>query len=155
MDFLQIKNRSLANKIELAIQKSALNKDRGFTLSGPWKEFIREEKGIKIFKVQGSWIRNNLLTSWEHGGHGYVSEFIPLDEVWVSDTHPEYCICKNVNEKREISSKFFESSILHELVELELMAKGMIYAKAHQIALQKEKEAGMLKDGYCEDYSES
>lgn len=139
-------------ELELKIQNRAAKKDPEFRPSGTWKEFVREEHGVKVYKVDSEWIRNNLLARWNHGGHGYVCEFIPADEVWVGTTHPADCDCQGVNEAREISDRYFESTVLHEVTELNLMKDGMIYWHAHHLSLEKEKEANLLPDGYSENY---
>jgi hypothetical protein len=140
-------------KTELNIQKRALKKDKGFVLSGSWKKYVRTQEGVKIFRVDSEWIRNNLLNWWNHGGHGYVCEFIPANEIWVGHTHPVDCSCKCVRKDRKISERYFESTVYHEFTERALMKKGMIYWKAHQIAVEKERELGLLKNAYDEDYS--
>jgi len=138
---------------EAIIQKQAHKKDKNFFLSGPWKKFVRKQNGLKIYSVNTEWLRNNMLWWWGHGGHGYVLEFIPLDEIWISDVHPYYCKCKNLNKNRQISQRYFESTLHHEILERNLMKAGLIYWKAHQIALDMEKNLGLLKNPYIEDYS--
>lgn len=134
-------------EIESKIQERADKKDPDFSLSGQWKKFVRDQDSFKIFSVDGEWVRNNLSIMFHHGGHGYVHEFIPLDEIWI-ETHHCHCNCKNVRNGQKISMAFFESTIVHEITELELMKKGVIYWDAHQLAIQKEREIGLLKDPY-------
>jgi hypothetical protein len=148
-------NREKYWKIEEAIiQKQVKKKDEKFVLSGPWKKFIKSQHGLKIYSVDGEWMRYNIMWWWGHGGHGYVCEYIPLDEIWISDTHPEKCKCKNVKKNRELSQRYFESTLYHESLERNLMEKGIIYWKAHQIALDLEKKLELIKTGYFENYSE-
>jgi hypothetical protein len=140
--------------IEAIIQAQAPEKDPQFILDGSWKQFVRKQDELHIYRVSGHWMRRNLLASWNHGGHGYVCEFIPLNEIWISNTHPLKCACSGVNENREISARYFESCTLHEISERELMSKdGLNYWEAHHIAMQKEVEAGFLPDGNTENYS--
>ncbi len=139
-------------EIERIIQLRAPKKDKEFKPTGSWKKFVRENEGIKIYRVDSEWIRNNLLASWNHGGHGYVCEFIPIDEVWIGNTHPTNCKCKGVNNERQISERYFESAVIHETTERELMVEDMVYWQAHQLALEAEKKRGLLPDGYSEDY---
>jgi hypothetical protein len=140
--------------MEAVIQAQAKEKDSEFILTGPWKQFVRKQDGLSVYCVNGHWMRRNLLASWNHGGHGYVCEFIPLNEIWISDTHPSTCSCLGVNDSREISPRYFESCTLHEITERQLMAEqGLSYWEAHQIAMQTEQEADFLPDGNTEDYA--
>ena len=131
---------------EAKIQKNAHKKDKKFKLSGSWKKFLYKKNGVKIFEVDGSWIRNNIMAWFNHGGHGYVCEYIPLDEIWVIKTHPLDCKCTNVPKNRAMSENFRKSLILHEMTERNLMKKGMVYWKAHQLALEAERKAGYIKN---------
>lgn len=137
-------------EIELRIQKRAKSKDRSFVLSGPWKRFVREQDGFKVCAVDGEWVRNNLSVLFGHGGHGYVHESIPLDEIWVDTHHYDGCSCKNVKPDRKMSPVFFNRTVVHEITEFKEMEKGKIYWEAHQIALKKETEGEILEDPYRE-----
>lgn len=134
-------------EIELNIQKRGNKKDKSFSLSGKWKKFVKIQDEFKIFSVNGKWIRNNLSVTFNHGGHGLVHEFIPLDNIWIETRHCD-CNCKNIKNGQKVSTAFFESTIIHEITEFRLMKKGMIYWEAHQLAIQKEQEIGLLKDPY-------
>ncbi|OGN05925.1 MAG: hypothetical protein A2746_02390 [Candidatus Yanofskybacteria bacterium RIFCSPHIGHO2_01_FULL_44_22] len=140
----------LWKKLEAEIQERAADKDRNFILRGSWKKFIRKQGGLKVFQVDGEWVRNNLSAIFGHAGHGYVHEFIPLNEIWVGIRHPAKCVCRNVEKNRKMSQRFSDSAVLHEITERKEMRRGMIFWKAHQVALQKEKEAGLLKDPFSE-----
>lgn len=148
--FKKDKRNPYWKKLELRIQKNAAKKDKKFILTGPWKKFLEKRDGIKIYLVDGNWIRNNLYGGFNHGGHGYVCEYIPLDEIWVLTTHPVDCKCKHVKPNRMMSKNFRKSLILHEFTERNLMAKGMIYWKAHQLAEEVEKKAGYIRDPYSD-----
>lgn len=140
-------------ELELKIQKSAVKKDGKFILRGRWKKFIRKQDGFKAYLVDGEWVRFNLSVTFEHAGHGLVHEFIPMDEIWVDIKHYEGCPCRNVREDRKTSQKCFNSTVIHEITEFREMQKGMPYWPAHQIALDKERELGILADPYTEDYN--
>ena len=138
-------------EIEKDVQARALLKDPTFRLNGPWKKLIRvDEEGFKIFKVDVFWVRRNLNVTFGHGGHGFVYEFIPLDEIWSSSIH-SLCICTNVEEGQPVSDEFFDSCTLHEITEFKEMKAGLEYWEAHQISLQAELDAGFLKDPYAEN----
>lgn len=132
-------------KLELKIQRGAKNKDKNFRLTGKWKKFVGKQDGLNVYAVDGEWVRHNLSVIFGHGGHGYVHEFIPHNEIWISARHFKNCGCKGTKNNQKISRAYFKSTVLHEIVEYKEMKKGMNYWRAHQIALQKEKEAGLLK----------
>lgn len=140
----------LWSELEKDIQKRTARKDKRFLLSGKWKRFLRKQEGFSIYAVDGEWIRNNLSVIFGHGGHGYVHEFIPLNEVWISTHHFEHCGCLKVKKQQKCSKAFFESTIIHEITEFREMKKGKTYWEAHYLALKKEREAGLLKNPYRE-----
>lgn len=143
------------NKIEKEIQRRGNSKDKSFKLSGKWKKFVRNQDGFRIYAVDGKWIRNNLGVVFGHGGHGYVHEFIPLDEIWVAAEHYREsdwskCRCRNLKNKplkneARVSKDYFDSTAIHEISEFRDMKKGMEYWPAHQRADQKEREIKLLK----------
>ena len=148
--FKKDKRNKLWADLELSIQKRGNKKDKKFVLTGKWKKLVRNQEGFKVFKVDGEWVRNNLSVIFNHGGHGYVHEFIPINEIWVATHHPENCNCSNTKKEQKLSQEYFDSTVIHEISELKEMKKGSIFWKAHQIALQKEKEAGILKNPHKE-----
>lgn len=152
-DAMKDARNKLWAELELKIQTSASKKDERFVLRGKWKKFVRKNLGFRIYAVDGEWVRNNLSIMFEHAGHGFVHEFIPLDEIWVDVRHYEGCACKNVREDRKISQKYFKSTILHEMFEFKSMREGREYWSAHQLAINAERCASILEDPYTEDYS--
>ena len=150
MKFKKDTRNKLWVELERDVQTRARAKDRRFALTGRWKKFVRNERGFRIYAVDGEWVRNNLSIIFGHGGHGYVHEFIPAGEIWIGVRHPADCGCRNVRGNRGMSWRAFESAVLHEIVERREMGKGVAYWRAHQIALQKEREAGFLEDPYTE-----
>lgn len=137
-------------KLELEIQKRGNKKDKTFVLSGKWKGFVRKQDGFKVYAVDVDWVKNNLSVIFNHGGHGYVHEFIPKNEIWISTNHFDGCDCKNVVKGQRVSKNYFDSCVIHEITEFKEMKKGKSYWEAHQIALQKEIDIGLLKDPYTE-----
>lgn len=153
---------SFLSAMEAEIQARAPKKDRRFIFLFRIFRFfflrkqfryIGKKKGFKIYIVDGEWVRNNLSVVFEHGGHGYVHEFIPMDEIWVAAYHPAKCICKNVRADRKMSQWYTEETSDHEIDEFHEMVYGTIFETAHQIALQKEIDRG-AQDPYAERYSE-
>jgi len=138
-------------QLEKKIQSNAKYKDKFFILAGKWKRFIRYENGYKIFSVDAEWIRKNLCIYFGHGGHGSVHEFIPLNEIWIASHHYNKgedslfnCHCKTRKKGQKVSKKYFNSTVIHEITECKKMEKGKSYWESHQIALKKEKQAGLL-----------
>lgn len=152
MHFKKDTRRLTWAELENDIQKRATKKDSKFRLKGKWKKFLRIQDGLKIYIIDGEYIRNNLSVIYGHGGHGYVHEFIPLDEIWASTHHYDTCNCDNLKKKNQKCSKeYFESTIIHEIEEFKRMKKGMKFHHAHQMALKKEREVGLLKDPTAEN----
>jgi hypothetical protein len=136
------KRYNFCEDLEKDIQKRADYKDFRFRPKGKWKVFVRTYKGLKVYAVVGEWVRNNLSILMGHGGHGFVHEFIPMNEIWVDIEHYQNklydCGCNRKSGK--VSEQYFNEVVRHEYAEWEEMAKGKPFWKAHQIALKKEKE---------------
>ncbi|MDO8435516.1 MAG: hypothetical protein Q7S89_02430, partial [bacterium] len=80
--------------------------------------------GITMKYVDGSLVRKHLDPFFFHGGHHYVYDYIPKNEVWLDDQNYSH-------------DQIF--TIAHELKERTLMAKGMDYPSAHDFALAEER----------------
>lgn len=145
LKFKKDKRDKLWAKLELKIQQGAKNKDKNFRLTGRWKKFVRKQDGLDVYIVDGDWVRRNLSVMFGHGGHGYVHEFIPHNEIWIVARHFKNCGCREKNNQK-LSKAYFDSTVLHEIIEYKKMRQGMTYWRAHQIALEKEREAGILKN---------
>ena len=78
-----------------------------------WKKL---EDGISVWIVNGRMVRSVYDIDYTEGGHDYVYEFVPQNEVWIDDAVVE-------TERGYV--------LLHELHERNLMAKGWPYSKAH------------------------
>jgi hypothetical protein len=128
------------------IQQRSLEKDPEFSLSGPWKKFVRKQDGFKVYCVDGEWVRNNLTIEFGHGGHGLVHECIPMDEIWLGAQHFKDCKCKGTVPGRPVTPAWFESCLLHEIAEFRQMNQGDDYWKAHKDAIGLEKDLGILAD---------
>lgn len=131
---------NFCENLEKDIQKRAVLKDGSFCLWGKWIRFIKEQLGFQIYEVDGEWVRNNLSIMFGHGGHGYVHEFIPHNEIWIDPYHYDnnfyVCGCLNIKNKKRATKEFIHDTILHEITEYEEMKKGKPFWKAHQIALK-------------------
>jgi hypothetical protein len=78
-----------------------------------WKKL---NNGVSVWVVNGRLVRSVFDIDFVEGGHNYVYEFVPENEVWIDD------------ETEEKERGFI---LLHELHERNLMAKGWTYDKAH------------------------
>lgn len=99
---------------------------------------LNDSKGkIHVFLVNGEAVRDKFKTDFSQGGHGYVYDWIPKNEIWLE-----------VEEKDE-----YAPILAHEYSEMILMRDGkMSYNKAHEIASKIEHE--LRKKGFSKkDYS--
>jgi hypothetical protein len=138
-------------ELEEIIQNSATNKDPNFKLSGSWKTYKGIYSNFNVYSVDGNWIRKNLSIMFGNGGHGFVHEFIPLDEIWIDIKHYEESGIENLPKDMIMSDDFTKSTILHEIIESILMRFGINFWKAHNFALDAERLAGILKDPHSEN----
>ena len=81
-----------------------------------WKAL---ESGVSVWIVDGRLVRSVFDIDFTEGGHDYVYEFVPQNEVWID------------NDLEEAERPYV---LLHELHERNLMAKGWTYTKAHEDA---------------------
>jgi hypothetical protein len=78
-----------------------------------WKKL---ENGISVWIVNGRLVRSVFDIDFTEGGHDYVYEFVPGNEVWIDN---------------DIEEKERGYVLLHELHERNRMAGGWPYNKAH------------------------
>lgn len=88
-------------------------------------------KGVIIWVVDGSLIRKEIYPDFGLSGNGYVYNFIPKDEIWIDG---------------QISCEETEFSIARELLQRELMSKGMNYDESYQKAIEEETVLRRLKE---------
>ncbi len=93
-----------------------------------WKKL---EDGVSVWIVNGRLVRSGFDIDFTAGGHDYVYEFVPLDEVWIDDAIEE--------EERPFV-------LLHELHERNRMAGGWPYSKAHAESSKLEYHARQHPD---------
>jgi hypothetical protein len=79
-----------------------------------WKKL---ENGVGVWIVNGRLVRSAFDADFTEGGHDYVYEFVPENEVWIDDAIEEF-------ERPYV--------LLHELHERNRMAAGWTYDKAHE-----------------------
>ncbi len=87
------------------------------------KKCATEISGVKICTINGDYVRTEQKhIEFTMGGHHYVYEYIPEDEIWIDE---------NLSGK----PNDFEATILHENTERNLMKEaGLSYDDAHEIA---------------------
>jgi len=86
-------------------------------------EKIFDFSGINGYLVDGEMVRDTYYEDFTEGGHGYVYNWIPKDEVWIDD---------------DVSEEERPDVILHEVYERERMINGEPYEEAHKAALELE-----------------
>lgn len=120
-----------------AIQKLRLKNNTSF-INLPHKEIAEKiyvseytaikdvDDTVKIYLVEGEYVRDLHKTDYVEGGHGYVYPWIPENEIWVDSS---------------IDSKEIPVIVLHEFTERTLMKyKKISYARAHIAASKVEFE---------------
>ncbi len=117
-----------------AVRKTFVKKAKNipeFTLK------IERKSGFLVRYVKGRIVRQYIDPKFLLGGHGYVYDYIPKNEVWIDDAQ----------DPREM-----KYPLTHELHEAKLMKQGMDYNSAHDFALAAEKHE-RRKDGavYLDD----
>ena len=76
---------------------------------------------VKLFLVNGGYIRDNLTVDFVWGGHGYAYDFIPNNEIWV--------------ERHDTDEHDLIGILAHEIFEfMQMRDKGLKYEKAHALA---------------------
>ena len=78
-----------------------------------WKAL---EGGTSVWIVNGRHVRSVFDIDFTAGGHDYVYEFVPMNEVWIDD---------------DVAEQERGYVLLHELHERNRMASGWPYSKAH------------------------
>ncbi|MBI4098778.1 MAG: hypothetical protein HY437_01970 [Candidatus Magasanikbacteria bacterium] len=85
----------------------------------------RERRGsLAIIHVDGAVVRKYIDPYFFLGGHDLVYAYIPKNEIWIDALN---------------SAKDTVFTLIHELHERALMARGMDYASAHDYALAEER----------------
>ena len=105
------------------------------------KKLLFEKDGVKIYEVDGAYLRDNVDIDF-FGGHHWVEyensqgdttchDWIPEDEIWVDEALPD---------KIKIAK--------HELEEMPQMEKGKKYEPSHSNATEEEQK---FRDKHKED----
>jgi len=94
------------------------------TASGPqYLHYVGARRGVKIWIVDGAYIRKNIDEEFSNFGHHFSIEEIPIDEIWLDrEAHPD-------------EQRFF---IAHAVIERRAMVEGKTYDEARQMACDAE-----------------
>lgn len=115
--------RSITKNYHLA-RKNRMEKLRQ---TGEPPAFIKRKtrtQGLNIVYVDGAVIRQYLDFEFVCGGHDLVYDYIPAKTIWLDVT---------------MDPRDLPPTLLHEMTERELMAKGMKYESAHEFATATER----------------
>jgi hypothetical protein len=119
-DRAERKERRRAGDVKKMTVRGRVIPDAGRVHVRLWKAL---ESGIRVWIVDGRLVRSVFDIDFTAGGHDYVYEFVPFNEVWIDD-------CTLEKERPYI--------LLHELHERNRMAEGWPYSKAHNESSKKE-----------------
>ncbi len=85
-------------------------------MNPPYKEILGQAGPVTVILVDGEYVRNNIDLDFTEGGHDLVYPKIPKEQVWIDDV-------------LDAQERLY--TILHELHERSLMARGAVYDYAH------------------------
>lgn len=120
-----LKRKVLSKKIGYEKAKAKLRPTKILNLDETCKQLILKKGTLKIFLVDGEFIRQQIDPSFCFGGHYKIYKYIPKNELWLDDC---------------VEAKEIPYILVHELKELDLMKLGMSYNNAHDYANATEKE---------------
>ena len=83
--------------------------------------------GLKVFLVDGAYVRSHFDSAFIHGGNEFrYGDFVPKNELWIDQIMPE---------------AEWPYTLLHECYETEKMRGGWSYDRAHNAAKRLENKA--------------
>ena len=86
----------------------------------------KKESEMKVYLINGTYIRDKVCVDYTMGGHSYVYSFIPEDEIWLDNS---------------MNKKDIDIVLQHELTEHNHMKyNNMSYGSAHTKASYEEIE---------------
>ena len=84
---------------------------------------VGTKSGVKIWLIDGRLVRSDFYIDFTEGGHEFVYDFVPPNEVWLDN---------------DLAVSEYPYVLLHELFERNNMSKGMVYPEAHRRASKLE-----------------
>ena len=133
------------NKVKKLRESSKISKHTDKNSDKPSKNIYIKEWGkigdLTIWLIDAKKVRNEHKSDFMEGGHDYVYNWIPENEIWIEDGLNEHEI---------------PFIILHEMVERTLMKGKMKYDDAHDIASKVEwdKRPNDCKKQYIDNINE-
>ena len=107
-----------------ACSKKEIDKSENINSKGIeniYRYYAGEKDGFQIWIVDGAIIRKNMFNEFIYGGNEERYPFVPEKEIWIDNS---------------ITSEEYETTLIHEINERNLMAKfGMTYFDAHDSSL--------------------
>jgi hypothetical protein len=92
-------------------------------LRPPYLHYVGARQGVRIWTVDGAYVRKNIDEEFSNFGHHYSIAEIPVDEIWLDqEAHPD-------------EQRFF---ITHAIVERRAMVDGKTYDVARHLAIDAE-----------------
>jgi len=126
-----------ADKLEIRERKkSKIFKNSGIDKAANQQEIIDKihqkllkeysNDSLKVWLIDGELVRDLYDLEFVEGGHDYVYQFIPVNEVWLDN---------------DLAPGEYPFVLLHEIHERYLMATGKTYSQAHRSASSIEHQA--------------
>lgn len=91
--------------------------------SGLIKHYVGKYRGLKVFRVDGDFVRLKLDIDFVAGGSGARYAYIPANEIWI---------------EQEAAPANATAIVKHEYTEYLAMQSGLSYDKAHDVAAKVE-----------------
>jgi len=96
----------------------------------PYLRSLGTRSNLAIWLVDGKYVREHCYADYTQGGHEFIYDFIPVNEVWIDD---------------DLSSDERPFVIAHEVYERSLMKSGINYDHAHTWANRIESSLRRVK----------
>lgn len=90
-----------------------------------YRYYCGKRDNFEVWIVDGVIIRKNIYNEFVYGGNDQRYPFVPVGEIWIDNS---------------ITVEEFETTLVHEINERNLMSKGMTYCEAHDSSLIVELE---------------
>jgi hypothetical protein len=97
----------------------------------PYLRKLERRSDLTIWLVDGKYVREHLYQDFTQGGHEFIYDFIPHNEIWLDDD-------LSVDERPAV--------IAHEIYERSLMLKKVPYDLAHNWANRIEASVRRVKE---------
>jgi len=113
-DKLEVKERKKSASTKKAEKVVSISPD--VVPKNVYKEKLKQFEGVDVWVISGVLVRGLYFIDFTEGGHHFVYDFIPFNEVWLDD---------------DLNPTERDFVLLHELHERYLMHTGWTYEHAH------------------------